>query len=500
MAYSSYFASDAQWADYATPMAAEFASAYAQLEAALESLETKGLPYVSAQPSLADAAFRVDVREHTSIPHAFDFTPMDASPLDLVTAVYKAGLFAEAHPTYGTFVAPVYESADATNFVHGNFNAIFDAISLIPALGLSTFLNLLNGCFSMLLAVMSGSVLVLAGAAAYTLVKPIGEYFRTERQLLKVLHTMPKRVAQSMVTTLDEEIETFNEVLGMDEDGDDQESGDKAGVTYIQELLKSNQRRQALRILNLQLRETVFPSTILFKAQSAISSVTAANAILESTHIAVVENPYSVSAVLPRLTQLTMPCNATDPGPWCTIALPGNLSSGVRYTPTIPLDQAIWTMTDLVKALVGTAQPGCELVGATLDATVVPVRGAGNITITPMNPFDPQYLLFRTMYMNLQTRLAMVDSAMSTFIAVQVENARRAFYALWLVTLVATVGAAGGLLWTSVKRWRDQVVALATILVLVPPHVLKAQRPEAAVLVESGGAALDATSDDEGGL
>ncbi|KNE65582.1 hypothetical protein AMAG_09562 [Allomyces macrogynus ATCC 38327] len=554
MAYSSYFASGAQWADYATPMAAEFAAAYEQLENALDSLETAGLPYVSAQPSLADATFRVDVRENTSIPRAFDFTPMDASPLDLVTAVYKAGLFAESYSAYGTFVAPVYESAEATNFVHGNFNAIFDAISLIPALGLSTFLSLLNGCFYVLLAVMSGSVLVLAGAAAYTLIKPIGEYFRIERQLLKVLHTMPKRVAQSMVTTLDEEIETFNEVLDMDEDGDNQENGDKVGltalpsatadsasrmelvprvahararrwivgltlvavvltvgtflvplwasnsVTYIQELLKSTQRRQALRILNLQLRETVFPSTILFKAQSAIGSVTAANAILEFTHVAVVGNPYSVSAVLPHLTQLTMPCNATDPGPWCKIRLPGNLSDGVRYTPTIPLDQAIWTISDLAKALVGTAQPGCELVGATLDATTVPVRGAGNITITPMNPFDPQYLLFRTMYMDLQTRLAMVDSAMSDFIAVQVENARRAFYALWLVTLVATVGAAGGLLWTSLKRWRDQVVALATILVLVPPHVLKAQWPEAAVLVESGGASLDAAGEDEGGL
>ncbi|KNE62747.1 hypothetical protein AMAG_07933 [Allomyces macrogynus ATCC 38327] len=556
MAYSSYFASGAQWADYVTPMAAEFAAAYTQLEASLKSLESVGLPYVSAQPSLAEATFRVDVRENTSIPHAYDFTPMDASPLDLVTAVYKAGLYAKAYPTYGTFLAPVYESADATNFVHSNFNAIFDAISLIPALGLSSFLSLLNGCFYMLLAVMSGSVLVLAGAAAYTLIKPIGEYFRTERQLLRVLHTVPKRVAQSMVTTLDEEIETFNEVLGMDEDGDDQENGDNAGltapstvtvdstsrvdlvprvahararrwivgltlaavvmtvgtflvplwasnsVTYIQELLKSNQRRQALRILNLQLRETVFPSTILFKAQSAIGSVTAANAILESTHAAAVasDNPYSVSAVLPHLTQLTMPCNATDPGLWCTLALPGNLSAGVRYTPTIPLDQAIWTMTDLVKALISTAQPGCELVGATLDAAVVPVRGAGNISITPMNPFDPQYLLFRTMSMDLQTRLTLVDSAMSSFIAVQVENARRAFYTLWLVTLVATVGAAGGLLWTSVKRWRDQVIALATILVLVPPHVLKAQWPEAAALVESGGAALDAAAEDEGGL
>ncbi|KAJ3374405.1 hypothetical protein GGF31_007925 [Allomyces arbusculus] len=556
MAYSSYFASGAQWADYSTPMAAEFAAAYAQLKTALDSLETAGLPYVSAQPSLADATFRVDVRENTSIPRAFDFTPMDASPLDLVTAVYRAGLFAEAYPTYGTFVASVYESADATSFVNGNFNAIFDAITLVPALGLSAFLSLLNECFYMLLAVMSGSVLLLTGAAAYTLVKPISEYFRTERKLLKVLHTMPKRVAQSMVTTLDEEIETFNEVLGMDEDGDDQENGDKVAlttlppatadsasrvelvsrvahararrwivglalaavfltvgtflvplwasnsVTYIQELLKSTQRRQALRILNLLLRETVFPSTILFKAQSAIGSVTAANAVLESTHAAVVAsaNPYTVSAVLPHLTQLTMPCNATEPGPWCTIALPGNLSSGVRYTPTIPLDQAIWSITDLVKALVGTAQPGCELVGATLDATVVPVRGAGNITITPMNPFDPGYLLFRTMYVDLQTRLAMVDSAMSSFIAVQVENARRAFYALWLATLVATVGAAGGLLWTSVKRWRDQVVALATILVLVPPHVLKAQWPAAAVLVESGGAALDAAAEDEGGL
>ncbi|KNE62748.1 hypothetical protein AMAG_07934 [Allomyces macrogynus ATCC 38327] len=577
MGYSNFFASG--WPGYVDAMAAEFDVGYKQVSAALADLERDGLPYVAAQPIMTVPNVRVFAQEQLQLGITVtNFQAADMSTLDLATTVYKAGLMALQYPVFGMFSDAVYEAPQTpTLFVFDNYKNVFDAINQLPKLGLTQFVALIGRAFNTLLVVTVFATAAIVGTAGYALYWPVAGYFGTQAKLLKVLRTIPKRVAQSMVTTLDAEIEAFHEVRGIDETGEvaghqgdgsaasgleraavllashraegrasggsaSGRSGEvftpparahalvKRGIMaaavvavmltvgtfllplsattserQIQELLNSNQRHQALTVINLKIREVVFPSTILFKATSAIGAVVEAIADLEDAQVLVTSpsNVHSVTAALPDLTTLAMPC--TSPTlPWCNTTLPGGLGNDIITKPGSPLDQAIWSAIDLAKGLVASAQPGCELVGATLDPTWTEVGPlGGNVSITPMNPHDGNLLLFRKTLHDVRVRLDMVDAAMRAKIVDQLEWDGEVFLGLWALTLVAVLVVAAWLAYGAMRTWRDRAVSLATVLVMMPgAYVTKAQWSEGFAFVETGGVALDTgeSDSDEGAI
>ncbi|KNE65581.1 hypothetical protein AMAG_19184 [Allomyces macrogynus ATCC 38327] len=571
MGYSNFFASG--WPGYVDAMAAEFDVGYKQVAAALADLERDGLPYVAAQPVMTVPNVRVFAQEQLQLGITVtNYQAADMSTLDLATTVYKAGLMALQYPVFGTFSDAVYEAPQTpTLFVFDNYKNVFDAINQLPKLGLTQFVDLIGRAFNTLLVVTVFATAAIVCMAGYALYWPVAGYFGTQAKLLKVLRTMPKRVAQSMVTTLDAEIEAFHEVRGIDETGEvTGHSGDgsaasgleraavllashraessasggsasgRSGTAFtppararalvkrgikvaavvaviltvgtfllplsattserqIQELLNSNQRHQALTIINLKIREVVFPSTILFKATSAIGAVVEAIADLEDAQVLVTSssNTHSVTAALPELTTLSMPCTLPSL-PWCNTTLPGGLGNDIITKPGAPLDQAIWSTIDLAKGLVAAAQPGCELVGATLDPSWTEVGPlGGNISITPMNPHDTNLLLFRKTLNDVRVRLDIVDAAMRTSIVDQLEWDGQVFLGLWALTLVAVLVVAAWLAYGAMRTWRDRAVSLATVLVMMPgAYVTRAQWSEGVAFVETGGVALDTGESD----
>ncbi|KAJ3361952.1 hypothetical protein GGF32_006829 [Allomyces javanicus] len=572
MGYSNFFASG--WPGYVDAMAAEFDVGYKHVTAALADLERDGLPYVAAQPVMTVPNVRVFAQEQLQLGITVtNYQAADMSTLDLATTVYKAGLMALQYPVFGTFSDAVYEAPQTpTLFVFDNYKNVFDAINQLPKLGLTQFVGLIGRAFNTLLVVTVFATAAIVCMAGYALYWPVAGYFGTQAKLLKVLRTMPKRVAQSMVTTLDAEIEAFQDVRGIDETGEvaghrgdhgsaasgleraavllasnrveGNASGGSAGgrsgagltppararalvkrgikvaavvavmltvgtfllplsattsERQIQELLNSNQRHQALTIINLKIREVVFPSTILFKATSAIGAVVEAIADLEDAQVLVTSssNTHSVTAALPDLTTLSMPC--TSPTlPWCNTTLPGGLGNDIITKPGAPLDQAIWSTIDLAKGLVAAAQPGCELVGATLDPAWTEVGPlGGNVSITPMNPHDTNLLLFRKTLHDVRVRLDMVDAAMRAKIVDQLEWDEQVFLGLWALTLVAVLVVAAWLAYGAMRTWRDCAVSLATVLVIMPgAYVTRAQWSEGVAFVETGGVALDTGESD----
>ncbi|KAJ3369299.1 hypothetical protein GGF31_005399 [Allomyces arbusculus] len=527
MAYADRYA---QIPVYTTQMQAEYADAIDRVRTAVSYIGKTSLAFLATESAMATTTWRAYVQTNTTVPGAVDYVAGDWTTMDLVAAVYQAGQVAIEYTQMGEFASRVVQGAHAVAFVLGNYEPIFQAISSIPDLGLAALIDLMNASFSVILGVLVAAVTALLTAVAYLFVTPLAGYFRIEAHLLRALRTLPKRAATEAVTAIDVEIELYRDVQGLDDEADAvaaAASRDAAprparqtvvarwavavtavltaitvgmflfplwGQTTPHEMrvmLASTQRRQDCRIIALQLREAVYPGDLLFKSKSTIQSLALAAYDLQQHHTAVTNDPTGVDAILPHLTNLAMPCTATDPTTVarCNVTLSGyDDPAAIKFNPTLPVNQAVWTFLDAVAEFTELAQPGHELLPSTLDPVVVRVPGA-NITVNPMTPRSHEYLRLQKQATDILVRLGMVDDAMVTYAGAQLAVARSGCLVMFVATVGVAVAACVVVRGVVLGKLRDKAAALVSVVFLVPPQAVKECRKLHA-LVETGGLPL----------
>ncbi|KAJ3356107.1 hypothetical protein GGF32_001688 [Allomyces javanicus] len=537
MAYADRYA---QIPSYTAQMQIEYAYAVDRVRTAVAYIGKTSLAFLATEPAMAATTWRAYVQTNTSVPGVVDYVAGDWTTMDLVAAVYQAGQVAVEYSRMGEFASRVVQGAHAVAFVIGNYEPIFQAISSIPDLGLAALIDLMNTSFSVILGVLVAAVTALLAAVAYLFVTPLAGYFRIETHLLRALRALPKRAATEAVTAIDVEIELYRDVQGLDVETDaivaaSAASRDAAprpakqtvvarwavavtavltaitvgmflfplwGQTTPHEMrvmLASTQRRQDCRIIALQLREAVYPGDLLFKSKSTIQSLALAAYDLQQHHTAVTTDPTGVDTFLPHLTNLAMPCTATDPATLarCNVTLSGyDDPASIKFNPTLPVNQAVWTFLDAVAEFVELAQPGHELLPGALDPVVVRVPGA-NITVNPMTPRSHEYLRLQKQATDILARLGMVDDAMVAFAGAQIAVARSGCLIMFVATVGVAVAACVVVRGVVLGKLRDKAAALVSVVFLVPPQAVKECRKLHA-LVETGGLPLMRVGTEDG--
>ncbi|KNE70239.1 hypothetical protein AMAG_14392 [Allomyces macrogynus ATCC 38327] len=542
MAYADRYA---EIPAYTAQMQVEYADAIDRVRTAVAYIGKTALAFLATEPAMAATTWRAYVRTNTTVPGAVDYVAGDWTTMDLVAAVYQAGQVAVEYTRMGEFATRVVQGAHAVAFVIGNYEPIFQAISSIPDLGLAALIDLMNASFSVILGVLVAAVTALLAAVAYLFVTPLAGYFRIETHLLRALRTLPKRAATEAVTAIDVEIELYRDVQGLDDEADAvvpaaAASSDAAprparqtviarwavavtavltaitvgmflfplwGQTTPHEMrvmLASTQRRQDCRIIALQLRYACFDcesheASECGASESTIQSLALAAYDLQQHHTAVTNDATGVDAILPHLTNLAMPCTATDPATVarCNVTLSGyDDPATIKFNPTLPVNQAVWTFLDAVAEFVELVQPGHELLPGTLDPVVVRVPGA-NITVNPMTPRSHEYLRLQKQATDILARLGMVDDAMVTYAGAQLAVARSGCLVMFVATVGVAVAACVVVRGVVLGKLRDKAAALVSVVFLVPSQAVKDCRKLHA-LVETGGLPLMRVGTEDG--
>ncbi|ORZ31467.1 hypothetical protein BCR44DRAFT_1265138 [Catenaria anguillulae PL171] len=146
-----------------------------------------------------------------------DYVPIMVSPTELSTIVLQAGALALGYTANGTLTPLVANTVSEFSFLFENLFGILAASKELPVTGIRAY-NQIGAEVSMyLIIIMVVSLLALFAVGLIVYFRVTLAYFRRESQVHGLLLGIHTKIASGLVTNMDEEIESFREIIQEDE-------------------------------------------------------------------------------------------------------------------------------------------------------------------------------------------------------------------------------------------------------------------------------------------
>ncbi|ORZ31479.1 hypothetical protein BCR44DRAFT_36454 [Catenaria anguillulae PL171] len=171
----------------------------------------------------------MDSGDHESSPHyrAFnrviinasrtDYVPTTLSAIELANTVVQTSALALNYKTPGSLTAQVVASVPEFRFLVDNLFILMEASKELPKTGIRVYHALVDSVEAYLYIGMVISFVILLAIVAAIYLRVTKAYFLREAKVHNLLLSVPKRMAATLVTETEEEIETFREVAQSDD-------------------------------------------------------------------------------------------------------------------------------------------------------------------------------------------------------------------------------------------------------------------------------------------
>ncbi|KAI9222531.1 hypothetical protein BC828DRAFT_396680 [Blastocladiella britannica] len=158
--------------------------------------------------------------------HTLDYVPLYYDALQMSNAVVQAGQTALLYPGFGELVPDLISRTPDIRFLLDNraylyfyiVDSIFEAVRTLPRTGIDAYNQTVSFNMIIMLTALAGSIMFLFATFTFTHKWMLTKYFVSEQYILKLVASVPKKTAASLVLTLDEEIESFKEIVDVDSD------------------------------------------------------------------------------------------------------------------------------------------------------------------------------------------------------------------------------------------------------------------------------------------
>ncbi|KAI9218229.1 hypothetical protein BC828DRAFT_440331 [Blastocladiella britannica] len=200
-------------------VATDFAASYATLKSTLNTLTTSMLPMLADMwvklptPPLVFRVFKATVDGDLITYQAFS---LDA--LQISQAVVQAGQSALVFNKVGQLSPAVAGNTPEIRFLTDNIDTIFAATRTLTQTAVDAYNRTVTDNMTILLSAMVAALVFLAATYTFTYQQTLQSYFVGETQILKLVLGTPKKLASALVLSLEEEIESFKELVDSDND------------------------------------------------------------------------------------------------------------------------------------------------------------------------------------------------------------------------------------------------------------------------------------------
>ncbi|KAJ3347751.1 hypothetical protein GGF32_006586, partial [Allomyces javanicus] len=522
-----------QWPGYASRMAAEFASAYAVLQAAWTQITSEALPFLGNDPDAASTLYRIAVLTNTTIPGVVDYKPDSISLLELVQNIAIAGGTALQFPALGELTFTRMQGIPAIDFLFENFWVLLTAVSQLPQKGIAAYDALTESSNAQLIVALVLAIVALLALSVFLYVQPLCGYFGVETKILTHIANINKRAAMELVTATEEEIESFREFTNLD-NVSDLELASQVRITPAGSVGDQNQgsdRRRVTRLVLVAVMAVAVLTSGMFTVAFQTENVTvlmrlmtqsierrfylrvnqlltrqlmvpAENQIPNSDNLRTLRsNLYDFKILHDKLTSDTKGLAAQFPQYTVYLADSGAVavsatSGGTNYSATIALDAGLSAYIDDADRFISIVNPGATLIGSGPPGTHTVTTAVGNLTVTLPGPDAPEWTALQARCDLLNVQLDLLDVAIADRIMASVSLALTGCIVVFTATVAAVVALATHIHVVVFRRLRDKARALVAVLFLMPQSVTK-DAPELANLIKSGGLTLSTTETKE---
>ncbi|KAI9217547.1 hypothetical protein BC828DRAFT_254515 [Blastocladiella britannica] len=218
----------------------EFASAVQAIGSSLADVSGAQIPiiaqYLASLPSPPQQfAMYSPVLQNGS--QTIDYEVHLYSALGLLGAIVKASNIAMVYNAFGALTPAVWATVPELVFLQANWMEILAALISLPDAGINAYNTLVNNstillvvalCVSLALVCLNAFIALRAVCPLFyslTRMKILSQilqvlwgYFNEEQQIQRLLLTMPRRTASTLLATIEEEIENFIEVTSGEDD------------------------------------------------------------------------------------------------------------------------------------------------------------------------------------------------------------------------------------------------------------------------------------------
>ncbi|KAJ3366364.1 hypothetical protein GGF31_008092 [Allomyces arbusculus] len=516
-----------QWPAYTSLMNTEFANAYTALQQAWTQVTSEAIPFLGKDSGSGSTLYRVSTVVNTTIPRVVDYEPASLSLLELVQSIAIAGSAALQFPTIGDLTFARVQGIPVIAYIFSNFWTLLNAVRLLPQKGIEAYDDLTASSNVQLVVTLVVAILAVLVLGVFLYVKPLSGYFSVENKTLTLISDINKRAATELVTTTEEEIEAFVEIINLDDEadidvanqarmstagaaiGENHQHSDKQrvarlflvamvavgaltaamfavafqtqNVTVLMKLMtQSIERRFFLRVNQMLTRQFMVPDETLISNAENLRTLRSNLYDFKQLHAKLTSDPNGLAALFPQYTVYL-----ADSAAVTTSALAGNTA----FTATVALDPGLSGYLEDASRFVASVNPVSMLVGSGQPGTYTVTTALGNLTLTLPGPDAPEWksLLAQNDVLNMQ--LDALDAAIGDRVLASVNLALTGCIIVFTITIVVAAAFAVHIHLVVFRRLRDKARALVAVLFLMPPTVIK-DAPELANLIKSGGLTL----------
>ncbi|KAI9164655.1 hypothetical protein H9P43_008514 [Blastocladiella emersonii ATCC 22665] len=495
---------------------ASYTNSPVRYQAALKTLNVSGLqPAFQVLPSMAQWTAKWTVQppvyrmmKSIVMGNTTDYVPLDMMPMDAFKAVIQAGNRAI------NFTAPLsltyleFNSNADTRFIAENIFNVFDAVRTLSQ-SMVEYRLLVANSFSVMMTCLGVTLVALVALAVVVYYFVFHQFFAREDRVLQLLRALPKRAASTIVTSLEEEIESFREVT---DGGDDELSNlDVRAVSIDREtgaaqphrsryylfmtaagsllvglavlfmflvtlqstsvqmdmdrLIKTSDRRLFVISVRIMGNEFLMPADQVLTADMGLQYCRSGLYDFKTLHTALINDPDGLSTTFPSMT--VFPRDWSKPP-----AIVEQPDIGfTKATASVPLNQQMDQFLDVATRAVN---------GMALGLSNDPTQRR-------------DWALATALSYDVQNRLIDLHTAIRDVMANTVATTVAQCITMFAVTLAVLAVWAAAAAWFGARRLRREARTLATLLYLIPPAMLK-EVPEVAKLIDSAGITLEFSS------
>ncbi|KAI9155995.1 hypothetical protein H9P43_009105 [Blastocladiella emersonii ATCC 22665] len=436
------------------------------------------------------------------------------TPMDVFRSILAAGSISAGLTAPGALTSYKFQHTAELRLLTDNFKTIFDALRSMVEVSIREYEDLAAQMLVLMMIALAASIFFLLLTIGVAYISVFHRYFRHQDHVLNLLRKIPKRAAADMLTSIEEEIESFREVTATSPE--EEIEGDMkrrspgtdgsstatvphrsrnykvaAGVALLViggllsgmfiTSLQSTSLREDIHRLTLSanrrfhMTEAVMYTIEYFSPDHIISNSDCVKGVqstlldLFTEHSILVNDPNGLSIMIPEHTIYPRDCVKT--------ACPGVVERPeIGFTNAIaslPLDSEMDRYIDVTTRL-------ADSMASTLT----------NLT-DPASPEVETWQLSMAISADLMYRIAAANDVFRGTMSGRVAYSMMSCIVMLIATVAAIVATVASFLVLGVKKLRREARSLCSVLHLLSPAALK-DTPNIAKFLENGGLTLEA--------
>ncbi|ORZ36427.1 hypothetical protein BCR44DRAFT_83630 [Catenaria anguillulae PL171] len=486
----------------------------------LRKLSKEYLPVIAGSDnSVTKNQARFRLFSHHPHPNITDFIPLEPTSIEVTTVVMQAASVALTQSVFGQLTAEQFKQSTELKFLTDNLRKVLLGLKALPDTVIAGYDHTASFYISAIYVFIGVSLVFPFFLFVLMHNRILNRYFTSERRILRLIRDIPKRKAGELVSTVDEEIESFREITDGGDSPDDASINinprltqptqstvnAKRGRRYtwasiagliamasimlfmfmetlnllniaadMQRMIDSGDRRFYCSLERIYSREYIMRS-VTPSHDHAISKIDiiqqtrAALTSLEDLHEHLDHDEDGLIRLVPALVTLPRDCTnlASCPG------VVEDLDIGMtRETGSLPLN------TEIVRLL----DTGRLFIDSMVHDT------GSNSTVDPL--VNQKWRLLMAITTDVMSRLGEIDSAIQQALNDRLAHVSTVVIVTYVCFLLCAALNLGGFVFVAMRRLKREAKTLATLLFLIPPAVVK-EMPELFEFLESGGLTLN---------